>query len=298
MNGSSFIIHHFLFMRRLIVNADDFGIASGVNRAIIEAHARGIVTSATVMVNMPAFAEAAELARSHPSLGVGLHFNLTQGRPIAEPARVAGLLDEQGEFPGTSTAVARRLLLGRATREEVAIELRAQIERAQAHGVRLTHIDSHKHAHALPAVFAVILETIGRYGIDAVRLHRERGSFSLFPLKLAKQRLVALALTQLGRIDAARLSRAGVNAPDALVGIARTGCWTVAWLKEAIAGLPDGTSELMCHPGEPDAEPFAVRTRLRESRAIELALLTDPEIASHIANCGVALVNYAALARP
>ncbi|MFN0087632.1 MAG: carbohydrate deacetylase [Blastocatellia bacterium] len=285
-------------MRRLIVNADDFGFTPGVNRGIIDAHARGIVTSATVMVNMPAFEEAARLAREHPSLGVGLHFNLTQGRPAADPSRVAGLLDDRGEFPGTSTALAWRLLRGRAARDEIALELRAQIERAQSHGLRLTHIDSHKHAHALPPVFEIIIDTIGRYGIGAVRLHREPVPGGLASLKLAKQSLIALGLTQLGRINARRLRRAGVKSADALYGIARTGAWTRPWLMELIARLPEGASELMCHPGYAVEGAAAGGTRLTGSRAVELELLTDPEIVAHVSKCGVELIDYSRLPLP
>ncbi|HEV2667612.1 MAG TPA: ChbG/HpnK family deacetylase, partial [Blastocatellia bacterium] len=138
--------------RRLIVNADDFGLTNGVNCAIIEGHTRGLVSSATLMANMPAFDAAVRLAKDHPSLGVGLHFNITQGRPVAGASRVGSLIDDRGEFWGTSTAFLRRMLAGRLKIEEVVIELRAQIEKALNAGLRLTHVDSHKHTHALPQV--------------------------------------------------------------------------------------------------------------------------------------------------
>src|SRR5437868_6370726 len=136
-------------MKYLIVNADDFGLTSGVNRAVVEAHTRGILTSTTLMANMLAFDDAMRLAKANPGLGVGLHFNITQGKPVADASRVRGLLDEGGEFLGTSTALLRRALAGKLHVQEVEIELRAQIEKVLGAGLSLTHVDSHKHAHAL-----------------------------------------------------------------------------------------------------------------------------------------------------
>jgi chitin disaccharide deacetylase len=165
-------------VKRLIVNADDFGLTPGVNRAIIEAHTRGIVTSATLMANMPAFAEAVQLAKSHPTLGVGLHFNITQGAPVAPTTQVRSLLGGNGEFLGTSTKLARRALLGQLREEEIGIELRAQLERLRSAGLAVTHVDSHKHAHALPGVLRAIQQIIPAFGICALRLPRERARWA------------------------------------------------------------------------------------------------------------------------
>src|SRR2546426_614089 len=124
-------------MKQLIVNADDFGLTSGVNRAIIEGHCHGIITSATLMANMPGCDEAVQLARAHRSRGVGLHFNITQGRPIAPAAQIRSLTDGGGEFLTSSTALLWRSLAGRLQTEEVITELRAQIEKTLATGLRL-----------------------------------------------------------------------------------------------------------------------------------------------------------------
>ncbi|MCI0338563.1 MAG: ChbG/HpnK family deacetylase [Acidobacteria bacterium] len=281
-------------MRFLIVNADDFGLTAGINRAVIDGHTRGIITSATIMANMPAFDHAVILAKKNPSLGIGLHFNVTQGRPLAEVSRVRSLTNNLGEFLGTSTALARRLFLGRLRVEEVVIELRAQIEKALDAGLCLTHIDSHKHAHALPQVCAAIIETIKDYGIGAVRSPREdwspSGQFGSF--KLLTQSIGALGLAQLCRISTSRLSRSGVKTTEAFFGISQTGFWTRQWLRELIEQLPEGVSELMCHPGYVDDQLENVKTRLRQSRMIELQLLTDPEIMALVNEEGVQLVNY------
>lgn len=284
-------------MKRLIVNADDFGFTAGVNRAIIEAHQQGIVTSATIMVNMNGFEEAVRLARENPSLGVGLHFNITQGKPVAPAEKIRGLLTNQGEFPGTSTAVARRLLRGGLTANAIATELRAQIEKALDAGLKLTHVDSHKHAHALPQVFAAIMQTIPPYGIGAVRLQRERWRLSgqFRSAKLLKQSLVAAAIALLCPADRERLRVAGIRTTEAFIGITQTGFWTKEWLEQVIDSLPDGVSELMCHPGYVDDDISQIGTRLIASRQQELHLLLLAEIQQRLQSRKVKLINYADL---
>lgn len=283
--------------KRLIVNADDFGLTAGVNRAIIEAHTRGIVTSATLMANMPAFDGAVRLAKEHPLLGVGLHFNITQGRPVAETSRVSSLLDDRGEFLGTTTAIARRLMTGRLNIVEVAVELRAQIEKALDAGLRLTHVDSHKHTHALPQVCEAMMATISEYGINAMRLPREEWRFdrAAKSFKLIAQSAGAFGIAQLCRVSGARLRQSNVKTPDFFFGVVRTGFWTKEWLIELIECLPDGSSELMCHPGYDDDELSRAKTRLRQSRVNELRLLTDSEVVAKLKEPGVKLINFSDL---
>src|SRR5215475_14004813 len=283
--------------KRLIVNADDFGLTAGVNRAVIEGHTRGVITSATLMANMPAFDAAVHLAKDHPSLGVGLHINITQGRPVADASRVGSLINDRGEFWGTSMAVFKRLLAGRLKIEEVVIELRAQIEKALNAGLRLTHVDSHKHTHALPRICEAIIATIKDYGINAVRLPREEWRFDrdARSLKLIVQSAGAFGLSQLCRVSDSRLKKSGVKTPDFFFGVARTGFWTKDWMIGLIEGLPAGVSELMCHPGYDDDELRGVKTRLRAARANELRLLTDPDVVARLRDDDVKLINFAAL---
>jgi hopanoid biosynthesis associated protein HpnK len=284
-------------MKRLIVNADDFGLTPGVNRAIIECHARGIVTSATLMANMPAFDDAVALAGAHPSLGVGLHFNITEGHSVAGASRVRSLLDDRGEFLGTSTALLRRALLGRLRVEEVVVELRAQIEKALAAGIRLTHVDSHKHSHALPSIAAAMARTIGEYGIRAMRTPREHWRHDPRPAsrKLIARSTGAFALSQLCRASETTLRRMSVKTTAAFHGVARTGYWSKPWLLGLIEQLPEGDSELMCHPGYDDDDLGQLKTRLRGSRESELKLLTDPDVAAKLQEQGVRLIDFSAL---
>ncbi|MCI0392035.1 MAG: ChbG/HpnK family deacetylase [Acidobacteria bacterium] len=284
-------------MKKLIVNADDFGLTAGVNRAIIEGHTRGAITSATLMANMPAFDLAVRLAIDHPSLGVGLHFNITQGRPVAAASRVSSLIDGHGEFWGTSTALLGRALTWRLNTEEVVIELRAQIEKAVHAGLRLTHVDSHKHTHALPQICEAIIATIKDYGINAIRLPREEWRFDrdARALKLIVQSAGAFGISQLCRISETSLKKSDVKRPDFFFGVSRSGFWTKNWLIELIEQLPEGVSELMCHPGYDDAELGRVKTRLRASRANELRLLTDPDVVAKLRDNDVKLINFSTL---
>lgn len=283
-------------MKLLIVNGDDFGLTQGVNRAIIDAHTQGILTSATLMANMHAFDDAVRLAKENSSLGVGLHFNITQGKPVAESSRVPSLLNREGEFLGTSTALFRRALIGRLRIKEVEIELQAQIEKVQNAGLQLTHIDSHKHAHILPTVFEAISQIAPDYGIHAIRLPREGWrTGEVKTLKLLKQGIVALGLSQLSRMNAATLRRANLNSTDAFFGIRQTGFWSKAWLLKLIENLPEGVSELMCHPGYEDGELGQIKTRLRESRLQELSLLTDREVIEALHGGRIQAINFSLL---
>lgn len=280
-------------MRRLIVNADDFGLTPGVNRAVIEAHTSGIVTSATLMANMPAFNEAVALAKAHPQLGTGLHFNLTQGRPLAPPHLVRSLLNQEGEFLGTSTKLAARWLSGQLQRAEVIFELRAQIEALLNAGLTITHVDSHKHAHVLPPIMAALSETLGDYSIHALRLPRERVQWSaaLASPKVFKQSLTATALGSLSGYPT-RSNSPTLQTTDVFYGVAQTGFWSKAWLLDLLAQLPVGSSELMCHPGYDDGALRHAQTRLRASREIELRLLTDLEIRAAVTAQNIELIHF------
>lgn len=142
-------------MKTLIVNADDFGLCEGVNAAILDAHAAGSLSSTTLMVNGHAAAAAAQLALRHPKLGVGLHFNLTLGRPSADPREIPGLLLPDGTFPSRGV-LARRLVLGRVHGAQLTAELDAQLAAFDRFGLAPSHVDSHQHVHAFPQVFDVL----------------------------------------------------------------------------------------------------------------------------------------------
>ena len=286
-------------MRNLIVNADDLGWTQGVNRGIAEAHRNGIVTSTSLLANGCAFEEGVQSAMQSPRLGVGVHLNLSDGKPLAPARQVKSLLDQNGHFSGGPETLLFRLTAKSLDAREVELEWNAQIEKVRAAGIRPTHLDGHKHVQMLPGLFAVALRLAKKHGIEAVRVSHEASSLraalnsggELAGLKL-KQGVQARGLKLLARDARKMAERAGIAAADYFCGIAQTGVLTKKGIQQMLASLPEGTTELMCHPGYADAELEKSATRLQKSRQTELEILTDKEIRKSIAALGIRLINY------
>jgi len=286
-------------MRNLIVNADDLGWTQGVNRGIAEAHRNGIVTSTSLLANGGAFEGGVRTARESPRLGVGVHLNLSDGKPVAPPERVKSLLDENGDFSGGPETLLVRLTAKKVETKEVEAEWNAQIEKVRAAGIRPTHLDGHKHVQMLPGLFAVALRLAKKHGIEAVRVAHEASSLRAAltsggePTGVTlKQGVQARGLKLLARNAREMTQRAGIGAADYFCGIAQTGVLTKKGVQQLLASLPEGTTELMCHPGYADADLEKSATRLQKSRQTELEILTDKEIRKSIATLGIRLINY------
>jgi predicted glycoside hydrolase/deacetylase ChbG (UPF0249 family) len=266
-------------MNRLIVNADDFGLASGVNRAIVECYQRGVVTSATLMVNGGAAVEAALLAADNPGLGIGLHLNLTSGTPLMPADSVPSLVGEDGEFPGLKAAL-WRLTTGGARAHELEDEVAAQIDRLTKLGIRPTHIDSHHHLHAHPRLRSLIGRICPKHGIT-----RMRG----FHMSARSPKALAVAL-------AARLpsSGSGMRTPERFSGIEVMGNRDMAAsLKRSLAADGD-VLEFMCHPGYAD-EDLAMVTSYNAPRQAELLSLLSEAFTAAMDEAGVSRISFAAL---
>ncbi len=291
-------------MKQLIVNADDFGIAPGVNRAIVEAHSTGIVTSTTLLANAAAFDEAVAAARAHPSLAVGIHLNLTQGRPLSNPTLLGDLVNPSGEFLGNAEALYARMVTDRVPLDAIEREFHAQIQRVFAAGIRPTHLDGHQHVHMWPPVFAITARLASEYGMAGVRSARERraGFHHLWrrnaPVrgKILLQAGVGLGLAFLAVASRAALAAAHVATPDYFYGVSSTGYLDRATLAGVLRDVPEGVSELMCHPGYVDATLERVETRLVRQREMEFDAVADPGARLLAAQLGVQLVTYRALA--
>ncbi len=287
-------------MKRLVVNADDLGLTEGVNRGILEAHLRGILTSATLLANGAEFASGVALAREAPKLGVGVHLNLTDGRPICDPSAVPSLVNEGGRFFGGLAVLARRILLGRVRFAEVERELGAQIEKVRNAGVPITHLDGHKHAHMLPGVFPIVVSLARACGIRGVRAAVERpavlgGLLRRHPgaaTAIVKQWLRARALGWLAMGAQKQAWQAGLACPMYFFGITETGFLDAVELEAMLRNLPEGTSELMCHPGYADGALREASTRLVAEREQELVALTRPETRKLVAALGIELIDY------
>ncbi len=264
-------------MGRLILNADDFGLTSGVNRAIIELHRAAVLTSASLMARAAATDEAIELALATPSLGVGCHVVLVDGAPVLRVQSLPTLVDPRtGRFHPTLGVFLKLLLTGRIRSSEIEAETAAQIALLQSRGPRLTHIDTHKHAHIFPAVLRPVLCAARAAGIRAVRNPFEpawsrRATHGAPWLRRAEVQMLRLLEPAFRRI----VAEEGFTTTEGAIGVLATGTLDAATITSLLRSLPEGTWELVTHPGYNDSDLARVRTRLRNSREIERqALLT------------------------
>ncbi|HSB08379.1 MAG TPA: ChbG/HpnK family deacetylase [Blastocatellia bacterium] len=281
-------------MKKLIVNADDFGFTTGVNAGIVRAFKEGIVTSATIMANGEAFDDAVDLALSNPGLGVGCHLALVGGRPITRADEVPSLVDNQGFLPRTLSQLLSRLARGSVRPDEIVRELRAQVGRMVSAGVTPTHLDSHKHSHVHPQIMRAVAAIANEFGINCVRNPFEkvfsRGTVST--LTHVKQTVLSAAVAP-GAIWFKRLAQEhGLKTTDRFFGVKVTGLLDSAAIRSIMESLIDGTAELMCHPGLYDAELEHSPTRLKRQRQHELEALIDPGVKELAAARGISLISY------
>jgi len=290
-------------VRRLIVNADDFGLTQGVNRAIVEAHCHGVVTSATLMANGQAFDDAIQRAKSASRLSVGCHIVLVDGLPVLGGKQIPTLSNRKADharFYDNLTGFALRAVSGSIDADEIEAEATAQIHKLQATGVAISHFDTHKHTHIFPPVLRPLLRAARACGVSAVRNPFGPVHLSILAKhpSLWKQYSKVTVLSSLARTFRRSVSDAGMLTPDGTVGIVTTGAMDDRLFGSIVDSLPQGTWELVCHPGYNDAELGTIRTRLRESRAMELRLLTSPEACERLAKSGVKLISYPGCTRP
>jgi chitin disaccharide deacetylase len=291
-------------VRRLIINADDFGLTPGVNRAILEAHQHGVVTSATLMANGQAFTEAIGLARSSPGLGVGCHVVLVDGSPVLDKTKVRSLLKPRSaktgdpQFREGISRFGALALLGRLAADEIEAEATSQIRKLQASGIEVTHLDSHKHTHLFPQVLRPLLRAAKICGVRAIRnpFERIQGSQLAASPSLWKRWVEVGLLRSLARQFREAVQQAGIFTPDGTLAIIATGTLNERLLHLMVENLPDGTWELVCHPGYNDADLQRVHTRLKESREQELRILTSQATRDLLAANGVEIVSFRELA--
>jgi predicted glycoside hydrolase/deacetylase ChbG (UPF0249 family) len=287
-------------LKNLIVNADDLGWTEGVNRGIVEAHRRGLVTSTSLLANGRAFESALAAAISNPQLGIGVHLNLSDGPPSAPADEVRGLLNEAGELEEGPESLLLRIASRSLALEEVEQEWDAQIGKVRATGIEPTHLDGHKHVQMLPGLFEIALRLAKKHGIRAIRVAHEESTLrsvlsSAGEQKAAvvfKQGVQARGLKLLAPDAREMAEHAGIATADYFCGIAQTGALTREGVEKLLGSLPDGTTELMCHPGYADEELRKTGTRLQESRQTELQILTDGSVRKLVATRGIRLISY------
>ncbi len=258
-------------MTRLIVNADDFGQTTGINRAVLELHEAGALTSATIMARAEATDQAIEIALATPTLGVGCHIVLTDGEPVLPPSRIPSLLARSsGLLIPALSGFAGRLLTGGIRAEEIEAEAAAQIQALQSRGVRVTHVDTHKHTHMFPRVLRPVLRAARACGIHSIRNPFEpawaiRATAGTGIVRAAQVSVLRTLESTWRRI----LADEGFATTSGTIGVCSTGALDTVTLRRLLNRIPAGTWELVTHPGYNDADLARVRTRLRASRDIE-----------------------------
>jgi predicted glycoside hydrolase/deacetylase ChbG (UPF0249 family) len=286
---------------RLIINADDFGLTTGVNRAIAELHLAKALTSATLMATGPAFEDAVAIARALPSLGIGCHIVLTDGVPVSHPQSIPTLLGADGKtFRPSLLDFVQALLRGVIREDDIEREALAQVQKLQRAGIDVTHLDTHKHTHLFPVVARPLLHLAERAVVGAVRNPFEQ-SWSLAlghggRLRRLQVKLLGRLNTQFDHLPQIRHNH--VLTTDGTIGISATGNLDALTLRQILNALPaDGTFELCCHPGYNDADLDRITTRLRTHREVErLALLAEiPRVC--LQQNAPELINYGELGR-
>ena len=280
--------------KRIIINADDFGLCEGVNKAVVQAHENGVLSSATIMANMPASADAVEAAKKMPDLGVGVHLNLFEGRALSKETCVEQLVDGEGRFAFSPTKLSLFSVAGHKIRNAVRAELAAQIQWVLDNGLKPTHLDSHKHIHCFPAMFPLVCNLARRFGIGAVRWCFEPRALSSAPWPMSGEsarRKAGLirAMAWINRIQDAELLKT-----DALLGVTHIGKIDVNFFRIIALYNTAATTEVMTHPGlADDSQPN--ETALVQQRKTELQALCDERTRQYLKDAGIKLVHYGQL---
>jgi len=268
-------------VRRLIVNADDFGASPAVNQAVIRAHREGILTTASLMVNEPAQAEAVRLARENPRLGVGLHLTLLLGRAALPPEQIPGLVNARGEFSRRPVGVGLRYFFQRRLRAQLRAEIHAQFDKFHATGLPLDHVNGHLHLHLHPVVFDLLMEDAAALGLRHLHLTRDclARSRRMTRGRWGYRASHALIYELLSRRAREPLRRRGIRHAQITFGLLQTGRVDEDYVLKLLPELPAGDSELYSHPS------------LDEFRH-EFEALISPRVRDRVRELGIDLIRY------
>jgi hopanoid biosynthesis associated protein HpnK len=287
-------------MKKLILNADDFGMTLGVNEGIVRAHREGILTSTTLMATGDAFDDAVARAKASPALGVGCHVVLTGGSALSAREKIPSLVDSAGRLPESLPAFVAKVTSGGIKIAEIETEIRAQIERIRAAGIEPSHVDSHKHTHAHPQIMHALGRVARELKVPCVRKPVENLGDSwkaVMGTSRSSSQLAAAAAVRALSANFHDVARSyGLAAPDYFLGLATTGQLGPDALAQLIGRVREGTTEIMLHPGICDADLRAVGGRLVEQRELELNALLSPESKKAVAQRGIELISYRELA--
>ena len=267
--------------RRLIVNADDFGRSVSINQAVIRAHQEGILTTASLMVNEPAFEEAVALAREHPTLGVGLHLTLLCGHSALPPGEIPGLVNRNGEFSHNPAGAGFRYFFQPGLREQLRREIHAQFQKFRAARLPLDHVNGHLHLHLHPTVFGILMADAAQLGLKHLRLTCDPFRLNL---RLASGHFTYRALHvaifhPLSARARPALARLNIRHTDAVFGLLQNARVDETYVTRLLPQLPAGDSELYSHPS------------LDESKN-EFDALISPRVQDQVKQLGIELIRY------
>jgi hopanoid biosynthesis associated protein HpnK len=297
ISGIRFFLSFEEWMKQVILNADDLGLTRGVNEGIMRAHREGILTSATLMANGPAFDDAVERAKANPRLGIGCHLVLSGGRAVAPREKIPSLAGPDGALPESLAALVVRVTARTLRTDDIETELRAQIAKIRAAGIAPSHVDTHKHTHTHPRVMRVVARVARDCGISRIRNPVEdlrdswRTTRSDGPTRLLDL-AAACAVRSVGFQFRALSRRYGLLSPDHFLGLAATGRLNAVALARLMEAIPEGRTEIMLHPGLWDLELEKVGSRLQHQRQTEMEALLAPEVGRVVKERDIQLITY------
>lgn len=267
--------------RRLIVNADDFGLSSSVNQAVIRAHHEGILTSASLMVNEPGFNEAVKLAQENPTLGVGLHLTLLHGHSALPSGKIPGLVNSRGEFSNSPIAAGLKYFFNHGLRDQLCAEIHAQFAKFRATGLPLDHVNGHLHLHLHPVIFQILMDDAATLGIRHLRLTRDcfarsrRISEGRWLYKIVHAAIFEMLSDRAEKVLAVK----NIRHTQTTFGLLQDSRVDEEYLLKLLSELPPGDSELYAHPS------------LDKFRH-EFDALVSPRVKETVSRLGIALIRY------
>ena len=278
-------------MVQIVLNADDFGASASINAAVMQAHRRGVLTSASLMVTGDAAAEAVALAREAPDLAVGLHIVVACGKAALPPTQIPHIVDQDGQFPNDPLHAGLRYYFSRTTQEELAAELEAQFERFAATGLALSHVDSHLHMHVHPTLFRLLLPLAEKYGAQGLRLPRDDFWVSMGHdrRRAGLKALWAIVFGLLARHCAGRLESHPLKVTHRVYGLMQTGQMRESYVLDLLHRLQVPTAEFYFHPS------LRIEDGASGPNPSDLATLLSPAVRGVIQERGLCLATYPAL---
>jgi len=279
-------------MKKVIINADDFGLSKGVNEGIVLAHQNGILTSTSLMANMPGFAQAVELAKQNEKLGVGLHLNIVRGQPLSPVNKVNSLLNKEQNFFTNIFIILRKLWSKKIKRQEIELEFRAQIEKILKNKIQISHFDSEKHIHCLPSLLKIVLKLGKEYNIKKIRYINE---YCFTPRLFQSAKSIFASLSCLRMKE--KIIENGILIPDRSYGICKSGRMSSPGIKKILANLKDGVTEIVVHPGFMTQELMDLEKKIgsyyiNKYREKELKALLDEDLKKIIRDKEISLINF------